>query len=124
MAAVINGKPRIISVRVEILSPGALKDKTIEPLNAFRLRLDEDSTFADLANAALARYTKEHPECSRKPVAGGIFDEKNCAVDLDDGVDIIQQGEVLKLVLAPSESSAITSTTSNVSSYSLYPSLS
>ncbi|ETS88278.1 hypothetical protein PFICI_02106 [Pestalotiopsis fici W106-1] len=108
MASALVGKPRFLSIRVEILPPSAVKDKTAEPLNAFRLRLDPDSNFADLANVALSRYAKEHPECSIKPVAGGIFDEKYCSVDLEDGLDIIQQGEVLKLVLAPDESNAIT----------------
>ncbi|KAK9419606.1 putative Nucleolar protein Dnt1-like N-terminal domain-containing protein [Seiridium unicorne] len=93
-------KSKDISVRVQIFPHAFFEEKTMNPLKAFRLRMKEDATFAELANIALARYAKEDPDVVIEAETSSIIDEKDCAVDMDDEVDIIQQGEVLKLVLA------------------------
>lgn len=119
MAAARPRKTKYISVRIQILPFSALKDKATEQLTAFRLRLDEESTFANVVDAALERYAKQDPERPSQTVPAGIFDEKCCALDLDDGVDILEDGEVLKLVLASNQPIATESTPNNVCSSSL-----
>lgn len=103
------------SVRVQIFAHRDMTDKSIAPLKAFRLRLKHDSTFTDLARIALARYAKEDPAKGGQAAISTILDEKDCAVDMDDGIDLIKEGEVLKLVLVATQSAAISSTPPTVS---------
>jgi hypothetical protein len=69
--------------------------------------VDKNSTFSGLARIALARYAKEEIQHGVEAEITSILDEKDCAMDMEDGVDLVEQGEILKLVLAPSSHDTI-----------------
>ncbi|KAI1858495.1 uncharacterized protein JN550_012628 [Neoarthrinium moseri] len=98
------------SVRVQLFAHDAVKNKNTAPLKAFRLRTKATATFHDLANLALARYAREDHEVGE---IGSILDGADCAVDLEETVDLINSDEILKLVLAPKGQTEVISISSD-----------
>ncbi|KAI1859362.1 hypothetical protein JX265_010365 [Neoarthrinium moseri] len=98
------------SVRVQLFAHDTVKNKNTAPLKAFRLRTKATATFHDLANLALARYAREDHEVGE---IGSILDGADCAVDLEETVDLIDSDEILKLVLAPRGQTEVVSISSD-----------
>lgn len=115
MANSARPQGRSLSVRVQIFPHEITTDATVGYLKAFRLRVKDDSSFAELARIALARYAKDDKENGSRARVASILDEKDCALDLEDGVDLVAEGEMLKLVLAPHRHVAASSTPPDVS---------
>lgn len=93
------------SVRVQLMHHNFLRNKKLKPMKAFRLRMKDSSTFGDLVSTAIARYAKDDPENGGKASIDAVLDEANCAVELDETLDLVGAGEILKLVLAKSTGS-------------------
>lgn len=91
-----------ISVRVQIIAHSAHPSKKVKPLKAFRMRMRNDSTFGDLAGTALARYVRENPQQASGAGIDSLLDDKFFAADLEDTLDLLSNGEIMRLMLAPS----------------------
>jgi hypothetical protein len=109
-----------ISVRVQIFPNSAKRNIKVKPLKAFRMRVKDDSTFADLANTALARYAKECPPQGSDAEVEAILDEAFFAVEKGETLDLLRDGEVLKLVLAPDRQDVVLDISSGVSDPPVY----
>lgn len=103
------------SVRVQVFPHTRTHSRTVHYLKAYRLRLKGDSTFAELGRLTLARYAKDDLESGCRARVGCISDERDCVVDMEERVNLIEPGEVLKLVLAPPRFPAPSSISNKVS---------
>ena len=105
-----------LSMRVQVYGHELLAHKETAPLASFRLRSSSSDTFADLAAAVIDRYERTRPAQpaqpapegpAPKPEVGAVLDDKDCAFDMEDLIDIVQPGEFIRFVLAAPVSPSI-----------------
>ena len=104
-----------LSVRVQVYSHEKLCNSESRPLANFRLRLSSSATFADLSATVIDRYERALPGGSQSfpSEVCVVLDEKDCAFDMSDPIDIVQPNEFIRFVLAASPSIAAAPATTN-----------
>lgn len=88
------------SVRVQIYRHGLQEEKGSQPLASFRLRSNSNATFADLAASVIERYERSQQGGGHRPEISEALDEKDCAFDMADAIDIIEPNEFVRFILA------------------------